>query len=456
MSRYKLIFRQNNVGIEIKFYGRFVGCPTSLPPEIESQIVRCLQIAADWGFPMSADNLRTFVRDYLNDNNIKIPKFKDNKPGDDWYRLFMKRHTELTTRLSSNIKRSRATLSPETITDFFVNLATTLQNVPPENILNYDETNLTDDPGNTLVITTKGTKRVDRVMDTSKQSTSLMFAVTASGKTLPPYVVYKAIGLYDSWCEGGPAGTVYNRTQSGWFEGKTFEHWFEAIALPYLRRLDGKKCVIGDNLSSHISARTLRLCEENNIAFVFLPPNSTHILQPLDVSYFGPMKKAWREILTEWKLSNTTRCVTMPKDCFPTQLNKLMSRLSSTSCDTIKSGFRKTGLYPVDGSQPLAQFPASAPSNLTATPSSTPATPPPVPQSDQNTPLTFTQSIDITLMNFFREHRFPKVDEGVQRRKRRLNVAPGVGVTAEDIPGDKENVEPSKLPGLLQSQQNLY
>ena len=263
MSTYKVIFRQNNVGIEIKFYGRFVGCPTSLPPEIESQIVRCLQIAADWGFPMSADNLRTFVRDYLNDNNIKIPKFKDNKPGDDWYRLFMKRHTELTTRLSSNIKRSRATLSPETITDFFVNLATTLQNVPPENILNYDETNLTDDPGNTLVITTKGTKRVDRVMDTSKQSTSLMFAVTASGKTLPPYVVYKAIGLYDSWCEGGPAGTVYNRTQSGWFEGKTFEHWFEAIALPYLRRLDGKKCVIGDNLSSHISARTLRLCEEN-------------------------------------------------------------------------------------------------------------------------------------------------------------------------------------------------
>ena len=108
MSTYKVIFRQNNVGIEIKFYGRFVGCSTSLPPEIESQIVRCLKITADWGFPMSADNLRTFVRDYLNDNNIKIPKFKDNRPGADWYRLFMKRRTELTTRLSSNIKQSRA------------------------------------------------------------------------------------------------------------------------------------------------------------------------------------------------------------------------------------------------------------------------------------------------------------------------------------------------------------
>ena len=46
--------------------------------------------------------------------------------------------------------------------------------------------------------------------------------------------------------------------------------------------------------------------------------------------------------------------------------------------------------------------------------------------------MAFTQSIDITLMSFFREHRFPKADKGVQRRKRPFNVAPGVGVTSEE------------------------
>lgn len=35
--------------------------------------------------------------------------------------------------------------------------------------------------------------------------------------------------------------------------------------------------------------------------FVFLPENSTHIMQPLDVSVFGPMKKRWRTILNDWK-----------------------------------------------------------------------------------------------------------------------------------------------------------
>jgi hypothetical protein len=34
---------------------------------------------------------------------------------------------------------------------------------------------------------------------------------------------------------------------------------------------------------------------------VFLPENSTHMLQPLDVSVFAPMKKKWRQVLAEWK-----------------------------------------------------------------------------------------------------------------------------------------------------------
>jgi hypothetical protein len=35
--------------------------------------------------------------------------------------------------------------------------------------------------------------------------------------------------------------------------------------------------------------------------FTFLPENSTHIMQPLDVSVFAPMKRKWREILGNWK-----------------------------------------------------------------------------------------------------------------------------------------------------------
>ncbi len=37
------------------------------------------------------------------------------------------------------------------------------------------------------------------------------------------------------------------------------------------------------------------------LRFVFLPENSTHMLQPLDVCVFGPMKRRWRQVLADWK-----------------------------------------------------------------------------------------------------------------------------------------------------------
>lgn len=67
--------------------------------------------------------------------------------------------------------------------------------------------------------------------------------------------------------------------------------------LPILKKQTGKKILLGDNLSSHMNIEVVRLCNQNNIAFVALPPNATHLLQPLDVVYLRSMKAEWRKIL---------------------------------------------------------------------------------------------------------------------------------------------------------------
>lgn len=86
-----------------------------------------------------------------------------------------------------------------------------------------------------------------------------------------------------------------------WFDRQVFEDWFISLMLPILKRQEGTKVVIGDNLSSHISLEVLHLCEENSIKFIPLPPTATHLLQPLDVAFFHPLKSHWREVLTNWK-----------------------------------------------------------------------------------------------------------------------------------------------------------
>ena len=52
------------------------------------------------------------------------------------------------------------------------------------------------------------------------------------------------------------------------------------------RGLQGPIVLLGDNLGSHFSADLVRVAKEKNIYFAMLPPNATHLMQPLDVAVF--------------------------------------------------------------------------------------------------------------------------------------------------------------------------
>jgi hypothetical protein len=124
-----------------------------------------------------------------------------------------------------------------------------------------------------------------------------MFAGSTAGELSPPYVYYNSGCMWTTWRENGPSGCRYNPNTSGWFDAATFSDWFEIFMLPTLNKLSGKKVIICD-LSFHISLHALGLCEQSNIVVICLPPHSTHLTQPLDVSVFWFVKgeggNSWR------------------------------------------------------------------------------------------------------------------------------------------------------------------
>ena len=97
---------------------------------------------------------------------------------------------------------------------------------------------------------------------------------------------------------------MYSCSKSGWFDAFQFEKWFFTLALPKLKRKVGRKLLVGDNLASHLSASVIEACRLHDIEFVCFPPNATHLIQPLDVGVFAPLKNAWRAVLTEYKLKH--------------------------------------------------------------------------------------------------------------------------------------------------------
>ena len=258
--------------------------------------------------------------------------------------------------MCQNINKRRAEISIEVVNKFFDNISHVLEGVPPTNIINYDETNFTNDPGKSQMIFRRGIKYRERVMNFSKTSYSVMFAGSVTGELLPPYVVYKGKRLQDRWTEGGPHGCRYNVSKSGWFDADTFYDWFKTLLLPFCKNLQGHKVVIGDNLSSHMHQDVFDLCNANKISFVFLPANTTHLLQPLDVVFYGPLKRKWRETLVNWKKTFGKNLATLPKDCFPRLLSDLLQSINNQVPHNMSMGFQATGLCPLDRERVLQKL----------------------------------------------------------------------------------------------------
>ena len=87
-------------------------------------------------------------------------------------------------------------------------------------------------------------------------------------------------------------------TQSVRVDGwkKNFISWFSKVFIPSVQALLDTSPVVllFDGHHSHIT-------KSSNIHLVCLPAHTSHILQPMDVRVFGPMKAAWKRLLKEYK-----------------------------------------------------------------------------------------------------------------------------------------------------------
>lgn len=394
------------------------GGQPALDEQSEILLVNALQTCAEWGFPLKPIDIRRITQQYLNKLGIIEKRFTNNMPGEGWFNGLMKRHPRLTIKLAENTKRVRAAVTYEIIEDYFRNVSEIIRDIPAQNIVNYDETNFVDDPGAVKVVMKKGSKHAYRTLDTTKSSTTVMFAIAADGTRLPPYTVYKAKHLYEGWKEGGLPGAIYNRSPKGWFDSELFDDWFRTVALPFFRKLDGTKLIIGDNLQSHITVSVIEECENNDIKFVLLPPNSTHMLQPLDVAYFRPLKASWKRVLEEWKLKNRG---VLPKTVFPRMLKTAVEGLGNREMNNILAGFKACGLVPFNPDAVLAKIKRKEPATQ---------------EAGNNSETSMTSA----LVDYL--HQLKTGPSDAPKRGKRLNIAAGKSIGTEDL--EEENLRSCK------------
>ena len=120
-----------------------------------------------------------------------------------------------------------------------------------------------------------------------------------------------------------------------------FHQWF---VRHFLRYATSQRPIIllMDGHSSHYCPATITLAAEHKVILFALPPNTTHLTQPLDRACFAPLKNAWREVHHIFLTNNPGRRVT--HNDFSTLFAQAWFK--SMTMANITAGFRVTGIFP--------------------------------------------------------------------------------------------------------------
>ena len=101
-----------------------------------------------------------------------------------------------------------------------------------------------------------------------------------------------------------------------------------------------------DGHTTHIDLEISQFCKENGILLYCLLAHSSHITQPLDVSFFGALKNSWAKAVDKYKISHMGSSVT--KESFALVFCTVWTGVVKMA--TIVNSFARSGIYPIDRS----------------------------------------------------------------------------------------------------------
>ncbi|XP_054709313.1 uncharacterized protein LOC129219018 [Uloborus diversus] len=99
-----------------------------------------------------------------------------------------------------------------------------------------------------------------------------------------------------------------------------------------------------DSHASHITPEVIAMASENDIIIVTFPSHTSHLLQPLDVAVYWPLKLAWQKHLRQFQEGNPLR--RPGRFDFHGMFSPAI--LEAFSRENIISAFCKAGVFPLN------------------------------------------------------------------------------------------------------------
>jgi hypothetical protein len=303
-----------------------------------------------------------------------------HKLGRHWIEGFVKRHPEVRTLRGKRIDLLRANgATSDQVKAFFLFLKNpTIRDIPASRRYNMDEGGILEGVGiNGLVLGSSRKRYTLHKQTGSRELITAVETISATGEALPPLIIFKGKWVQKQWFPKDLEPFkewFFTASENGWTSDEIALAWLQSIFIPLTKPASKKqkRLLILDGHGSHTTAQFMIQCYHNNIHLLFLPSHSSHVLQPLDISVFSPVKAAYRDELAESDVLIDSSPIS--KMTFLECYSK--ARLVGLTAYNIRAGWRGSGLWPVNEVKllmsPYVMKPVFGPFRLPSTPPTTP------------------------------------------------------------------------------------
>lgn len=331
--------------------GRLRGCTTgpgrklSLTMEEEQSLINYIKYMADRGRPLTNRMLKKFATAILRRKEHDTQIDKNRGPSDKWCQRFRKRHPEIKLRKPDKASNPRMEVTREDIEAYYDLLESTIDSLglkdKPECIFNCDETGISGKEvirGKVLVKSSQ--HPYQEIMNAGGGHLSINMDISAAGNCLPLMLIFAKHMPRN--LDGLPGDWMLELSKKGYMNGDLFLTWFKDLFIPHCGR-QRPVILIMDNLASHLSPDIIDVTKRNRIELLCLPPNSTHLLQPLDVAVFHKFKGEYSKLMNQLGYSFTS----IPREKVPHVVKFALNAMCPQDYIT---AFRRAGIRPVNRS----------------------------------------------------------------------------------------------------------